>query len=690
MKEAVLDIAEIGHLNDELRAVYSRVMEDIENVNGYFVEKQKIRERNFRFYMGDQWTPQEEAAIRRQFRLAYKFNEIQHKVEHIIGSYTQTRMDVKCLPREYSDSAGAELLNFILKWAEQVSRYEYVEREVFRDGIVGAWGAAIVRWNVEDVVNGYPVVEKIPADELIWDINSKDIELKDARWMARIMYASKREAKDLFPGYEDIIDKAVSAEGQGELGIPPSVRQLRALNNSHYYDPEKDIIQIVEHYEKESISQYIVIDEISGNIKSFDDKGEAEEYYSGLVDGYIDNGEVLDNPDGTSRVLIEVVKKQVYWQTVLVQNFVLRRQLTDLPDFPFVVFFAYHHDGEPWSFVDNLIDPQILINRSFSTWDYQLGAATKNMVTVIPQLLMRGFSLYDFVRESSKNKPIIPVVRHDAVMQHPSQQALPQLFDNISFGIQRMNDYAGGRNTLGLQENAAESGRAVIARAEQGGLGRLPLFDNLKFWKRGVAERLVWWIKNYMSPGQVLRIIGEDKTVKFVELDDGILDTLQEVKVDIIVEEVSKSETVNERYFQQLKELFSVMPGVPPEVILRIMVPYTSLPESKKEEIMATLGGFMEYMNMVEKQKKEQKLVSQVQDSVIKKRLKEQMLQQDELQNNQNKIDIQQKQVKKKLDELQEMQEELEKGRLSAIINQINSKEDMQNFNKASMLNKLM
>jgi len=681
-------------LNDaSAEEMYSLVDSDISSVKDYFRDLNEKRERNFSFYKGNQWTAEEIQSIRRQFRIPYKFNEIRHKVDHLIGSYTQTRMDTKCIPRESSDSEAAELLNFVLKWVEQLNRIDYIEREVFRDAIVGGYGVSVVRWENENLVEGYPVVEKIPAEEIVWDVNAKDILLRDARWMARIMYAYRDEAKEMFPNYSEIIDGAAVLDpvmGEDSAISPQQRRVFETLRTGTNEFGLQEMVRIIEYYRKEKAKLFIVIDQISGKIKYFEQEKNAKEFYNGLVEGYIKATEVLDNPDGTSRVLLTSTYEDVYYQTIVIGDQVIEHNLVDLPFFPWVVCFAYFHDGDSWAFVDDLIDPQILVNRSFSMWDYEIGAASKNMMTVIPNLLATGFDMESFRSEASKNSPIIPVKTHLAIQQFPSGAAQPQLFENIGFGIQRMTDYAGGKNTLGLQENAAESGKAVIARAEQGGLARLPLFDNLKLWKEGVTERIVWWIKNYMTAGQIIRITGDDKNIKYLRLNDGLINTLQEVKTDIIVEEVARSESVNERYFQQLKELFMVVPGVPPEVMFRIMLPYSSLPETKKEELIQMIGGYQEYMTQQAMQQQQQKLFNQARDQVIKKQIKEQLTRGDDLQAKKEKVQREYNKIKKKQEEVERIKNELESGSLAANVKGVDSREDIQNLQREALLSKLL
>lgn len=617
---------------DQTSKILERVRNDFESVEQYFNDKNEQRKQNLDFYAGRQWSDAEITAHEEQNRNPFVFNEIQHKVDHLIGTQTQTRFDVKVMPREAGDEEPAQLLNSLVKWVEQVNNLEYIEKESFMDMLIGGGGVAQVRWEMEDIDRGYPVIEKIPANEVFWDANSKIMDLSDARWIGRLTYMSRMDAIELFPEYEEEIQKANATYRNGTN----FARLVYTHKQEEVFDQIKDeesreLVEVVEYYERAKIYLYVVHDDIAGKSLTFDNYKKAKAYYNGLIDKYTETGELLIHDDGSPKIGLVTNSTNAIFQTIIVGDQVISYEQTALHDFPYVVGFGYFHEGDYWGFVDSMIDPQILINRFFSQWDYQVGASAKNVVTVVPSLLRRDYGMEYLREELSKTAPIIPLLRHDALQFQPNQQVNPELFQAIQFGISRMTDYAGGRNALGLQENAAESGRAVIARAEQGGLARLPLFDQLRFFRLQLTYRIIWYLKNFMPPQQVIRIIGQDDRVSYVELDDQTLKTLRELKVDVLVDEAVKSDSVKERYFQQFKELFQVMPGLPPEIVTKIMLEFSNVPRSVKEEIINSLDFYKTYQQEQAEQQKMAKLENSVKDSLTKRQIKEEMMAQEEL-----------------------------------------------------------
>lgn len=670
----------------ELQIIYDRVVNNIKNVFDFFTKKHKRRNLCYDFYKGKQWTDEEIELHYEQNRLPVVFNEVQQKVDHLVGTETQTRMDIRVLARERGDEAAAELLTYIVKWVDQVNNMDYIQTEVFRDMAVGGASCVVVRWASEDIEYGFPAIEKVPINEMFWDYSAINPDLSDARWMARVSPRTRYEAAEIFPEFRNIIYSTPSAAQSTINWLLPEHRLKFINSNKGGYYSENDIIQIIEYYERKKIYTYLVCDEIAGKNNLFLTEKEANEFYDGLINEYLNQAEELNNPDGSERVSIVTLSKNIITQTIVIGETVVSHNDLDISNFPYVIAFSYYHEGDYWSFVDQLIDPQILINRFFSQWDYQLGLSPKNFITVVSSLLKKGFTEEDLTREISKTMSVIPVINHNAVEIREGPRITPELFQGINFAIMRMNDYAGGRNLLGLQENAAESGRAVIARAEQGGISRLPLFDALKRWRKSVTERIIYMIKNYMPPNQILRITGIDDEVQYVNLNDQIMDTLRELKYDIEIDEAEKAATMKERNFIQLKELFSIV-QMPPEILFPLMIEYSALPKSKKREILEQMEFYQQYTMMKAQQEREQKLTKEVEDSLIRKRIKDEMTLAEKIQDEADKLKRKQENIKTKLDDIEEakikmMGQQMTPEQINKLYNKLNTREELGNLTR--------
>jgi hypothetical protein len=615
---------------ENLSDVYTRIWEDIETARPLFIQAWDEARRNSAFVQGDQWDDEEREAHLRQNRIPYVFDQISPKVNAVLGVHSARRVEASVVPMEPGDEPTAYVANRLIKWCDQINRMDEVESEVFYDMIVKKAGCTVTRWALTDGLSGRPVVERIPIYQMMWDANSVDVSLSDAKWMARIIPISRQDAIERWPEFEEAIRNAAgfgneSTIARFEIMTPRQQYMAEAGRALKETDLRGDIIA-VEHFEKARQYIYIVVDQIANELTEYDEQSQAQNHLEGLMQQYMEGDTNMIDGEGNDLVSIVTLSKDIVIQTLIFGDEAVSREVTDLPDFPYQVSFCYHDDGEYWSFVDQLIDPQMFQNRMISELDNQIGRGNKNIMTVIEAKLKRGFSIENLNREASKVSPKIPVLAHDAINVVPNQPAQSDLVPAISMAISHMTDIVGGRNALGLQENAAESGAAVRARQEAAGMARMPVFAHINSWRRKVTEMALWYMRRYLAPEQQMRILGEDGKPEWIMLEQPILDSLASARMDIVISEAVDTVTAKERQFVQVKELFQTIgPALPPDVVVTTLLEYSSLEQTTKDRILSLIPSIQQYQQQQAEQQRMQKMQQSVQDSVMKKQMKDQL-----------------------------------------------------------------
>jgi hypothetical protein len=623
-------IARDAFADENLSDVYTRIWEDIETARPLFTQQWDEARRNSAFVQGNQWSDEEIEAHHRQNRIPYVFDQISPKVNAVLGVHSARRVEAQAIPTEPGDEPSAYVANRLIKWCEQINRMDEVENEVFYDMIVKKAGATVTRWALSDGLSGRPVVERIPIYQMMWDANSVDVSLSDAKWMARVLPVSRQDAIERWPEFDEAIRNAAgfgneSTVSRFEVMTPRQQYMSEAGRALKETDLRGDIIA-VEHFEKVRQYIYIVVDQVANEISEYDEQSLAQNHLEGLLTQYTEGDVNLLDSDGNDMVYIVTLSKDIVIQSLIFGDECVSREVTDLPDFPYQISFCYHDDGEYWSFVDQLIDPQLFQNRMISELDNQIGRGNKNIMTVIEAKLKRGFSIEKLSIEASKVSPKIPVLAHDAINVLPNQPAQSDLVPAISMAINHMTDIVGGRNALGLQENAAESGAAVRARQEAAGMARMPVFAHINSWRRKVSEMCLWYMKKYLAADQQMRILGEDGKPEWIMVPKEALDTLANAKMDIVINEAVDTVTAKERQFVQVKELFQTIgPMLPPDIVITTLLEYSSLEKVTKDKILGLIPSIQQYQQQQAEEAKQAKLQQSVEDSMKKKEMKEQM-----------------------------------------------------------------
>lgn len=619
---------------DELYEQYLKVKLDIEQAWLVFVPRNEKSRRNMHFCQVEQWTEGDRIAFEIQNRIPYILDQIGSKVNHLIGTQQSTRLDASVLAMERGDEAAAAQLSKLVKWSEQMNRIEDIESTIFRDAAIKAAGVSQVRWKMKDILNGYPAVEHIPLWQMVWDLATTEVDGSDIRWMARLQVQRQSSWIEQYPEYKDEIEMANVSYG--------NVVGSSCFNGIDIYDIMTDrqyqetqsfgtmesigrggFLVGVEYYERNIDYEYTVVDALQDAMIVFDNEGEASRYAEGLKDGYSEGGELLMDERGNDLVYVSTITKDCFYQTLIFGDKIAHKIKVNLPDFPYQIAYAYFDDGNYWSPVDSLIDPQILYNRLMSEWENQLGRANKDLTTVVVPML-DNLTMDDVNAMKSVTGASIPVKDQNAIKIHQNLPASPDIPIMLNTAADFMTTNVGGNNALGLQENAAESGKAVQYRQQAAGTGKLPLFDNLRRWRRKVTEMTVWLMKNFLDEAQVLRIVGKNgKTVEFIELDNGILDTIREMRTDILISEQADTETSKQMQYATMMEVFKVAGDtIPAELKVMMMIEMGDMDPDMKEKLLSGLEFYQTYQQQKMAMQEDEKLVSEVEKVIERQMIK--------------------------------------------------------------------
>lgn len=608
--------------------VFTNVMYDLERSYPYFADIHARFRRNVNFYANYQWTSQEIYAHQRQFRIPYVWNKVSQQINNVLGTQIQTKLDARANPIEPSDEMAAELLNKLIKWTEQLNDIDKIESDVFKSGLLGGIGVTQVKWDYSELHGGYPTVERIPSYQMVWDLNTTQIDFADCRWMARIIPMTRAEAYETLPEFAEQIERADRTYAHAFYIMKQAFTPLQSMayDNIGISTAARDLIYVVEHYERIRQFRYIVVDLINNTEPMvFESESEANEYYLGLVEGYVEGNKPLVDESGRDNVFVAEIKKDCFLQNVIIGNECVQSEMTDLSAFPYQVFFANYVDGDFWSYADALISPQRFINRMVSEWDLQIGRANKQFATVIEHKLANGWDFNRFMTARSQTGAAVPVQDHAAIQFHPNQPAHPDIPKVLSMSQGFMMELAGGANALGMQENAAESSKAVRARQAAAGLAKLPMYENLVRWRKAVTENIVWYLREYLPEDQIIRIIGPNNAATFVPLNNSDLETIKASRTDIAISQTVNSDIAREETLAELREFFQSMQGaIPGQVALPIMIELsTAIPPEVKEKLLSQMQFYQEWVQQQAQQQQQQKLQGRANDQVNTEYLRE-------------------------------------------------------------------
>jgi hypothetical protein len=292
-------------------------------------------------------------------------------------------------------------------------------------------------------------------------------------------------------------------------------------------------------------------------------------------------------------------------KTCIAHETLFSEETIDEPFYPISKYHPYFHDGEYWSPLDVQKDGQRFFNKMFTMADHWIGTQAKGLLLIDSKAPKQEREVVKKTFSTTGGAVDVSDVENYKLME--SKGPAPQLFSMLGLAQQNLSDNSGGKNFMGKKETASESGIAVRQRIEQGGLSQFVIYDNHRRWKIDVGTKLAWYLTTYMTYPTVVRIMGDElvqetmqkfqqtgmnwfKTnslrpgVGYMEINTGEHNTIEGIKVDVIVDEARWSVSKNQSTLETINGALQSNPlfaqTFPPEVLLELI----PLPFSEKEK----------------------------------------------------------------------------------------------------------
>ena len=498
-------------------------------------------ERDRDYRNGVQWTAEEVAALTKRKQPVITIDRIGPKIDFLVGMEASQRTDPKAFPRTPKEEEGANAASDSIRFVLDANRWDRVRSECFEFlAVEGTCGADI---SVTDDDKRDIKVLPIMWDRLFYDPHSRKRDFADAKYVGQFVWMDLEEAAEKYPGKEDILETTlttVSGEGDTFDDVP----------RKRWADPKRKRIRIAEMWSFEG-------------------------------------GKWMWSCFTKSGILKRMPSPYTDEMGVSVPGFIFGSNYVD-------------RDGNRFGVVRRWISLQDEINKRRSKAMH----------------LMNVRQTYGNQIIGDKNKLRNELARPDGHVEMAGGAKF-----NEDFGVIPTNDMAAAQFQL-LQEAKTEidavgvnaalsgtesrnmSGRALMARQEQG-LNELgPTFDNFKQWQLDVYRAIWCRIRQFWTAEKWVRVTDDERNVKFVGLNTpitlgeqlieeakrtgqyeegmeerakampqlqtvvGTRNNVAQMDVDIVLDTVPASASLQIEQFQALADLAGKGVPIPPDALI--------------------------------------------------------------------------------------------------------------------------
>lgn len=578
---------------DAFAAIKQNVLEDLKGNARWYSDAKT----DYDFEAGRQLNTEDEAKLEAAGRLHVTFNRVKPTVDVICGMEVQNRQEVKCFPRttaspypEVDPATGQEMppkptdddaevnegMSEAIRWARDNCDAEDEESDAFRDTVIAGMGWTETRMDYETDPEGRIAVERDDPMEMVWDCAATKRNLDDARRLGRIRRdIAIEDARSMFPGVDDTdLHAGWAQEGQDDAdSIDHDREKARSYGNQGTKEKPRARVTIVIAEWHETATKYQVINPADGQ-PIIVDKKKLEAFEK-----------IIDPQTGQPIQLTSSPVKERCWYRAFLGSKLLgkvqKAPCESSPSYRCITGYRDRNRKQWYGIVRHMRDPQKWANKFFSVALEQIATAGKGL------LAERGAFEDDKKAEQewakTGNITWLKTGMIERVAPKPQPPMLTGLADLMTLSLQAIRDVTGvNQEALGSTDRT-QAASLEYQRTKQASVILSSLFDSLRRYHKENGRLLIWFIREYISDGRLIRILGPNGTPKIISLIKQP-DTLQ---YDIVVDEAPSSPNQKEAAWMVTQQIMPVLMKdgqTPPQVLLEFLRS-SPLPESNVQRI---------------------------------------------------------------------------------------------------------
>ena len=462
------------------------------------------------YYRGEQWDEFDMQQLDDQGRPALTINTILPTINAVLGEQSTKKADIQFKPRGGGNQGIADVLTKVYQQIADNNKLDWVEAQVFSDGLIQDRGYFDVRIDFSDHIQGEVKIEaKDPIDILI-DPDAKHYdprtwnEIFESKWM------SLDEVEEVYG--QDKADKLrMLAETGTTLGADSMEFEEERYGDTDEYnygqqypgDPENArmlrSIRVIER-------QYYRLKECM--------------YYVDVVTG--DMREIPYNwgkkkrEDFAKRFGLDIMTKtvrKVRW-TVTADTVVLYDDWSPYAHFTIIPYFPYFRRGKPFGMVRNLLSPQEQLNK-ITSQELHIVNTTANSGWIVENGSLSGMTADDLEEHGAETGLVLEFNRGSTPPAKIPPNQIPTGLDRLGQKASRnIKEISGITDAMLGQDSPEVSGVAIQQKQNRGStMLQVPL-TNLAKTRQYLAEQILKLVQAYYTEERIIQITDEEDPYK--------------------------------------------------------------------------------------------------------------------------------------------------------------------------------
>jgi hypothetical protein len=520
------------------------------------------------FFLGKQWDEKVKKQLDRQRRPALTINKILATIGTLMGDQIQNRTEIAFRAKRPGFDPVAAALIKLFKHISDDNQLDWLRAEVFADGIITSRGFYDVRLKFDDNLMGEVGIELLNPKNVLIDPTAEDFDPRKwmdvitTKWYSLIEIENtwgKDAAKELKGAIQSGgLYNADVIESQRDRFGSPTARGWYDSNDN----PQSRLVRVIERQYRETTRQEHFVDLTTGDIRPVPETWDRDRI-AAVVEQY----QFAVVPRDTTRIR---------WCTVA-GSLVLHHEWSPYKNMTVVPYFPYARRGRTMGLVENLLDPQEILNK-VSSQELHVVNTTANSGWKVKAGALTNMSLRDLEERGAETGLVIETngdPDKDLVKIQPNQY--PTGLDRASYKaeehiktISMVTDTMMGndREDVAAKAITAKQGRSAAVHAK-------PL-DNLARSDFFLARAILDIVQEFYSEPRVYNIVTDRLTgaatpVGFNQPDPAtgeIVNDLTLGEFHVIVTATPAREAFEDSQFEQAVQLRELLGDQVPATVL--------------------------------------------------------------------------------------------------------------------------
>lgn len=544
--------------------VWNRYQFCRDNGHIHFINKAEKCER---FFSGDQWDKNDLAKLRQQRRPALTINKILPTMGAVMGEQIKNRAEINFRPRMESYAETADALNKVFKQISDVNQLNWLRSQMFDDGVITSRGFLDVRMDFSKSLKGEVKIASINPKNVVID---PDGELMDpdtwsevivTKWLTAddiaVLYSEedadilRRKDGSAFPyGYDSITEERDRFGPRTTYGYNEATASANQRN-----------IRIIDRQYRKLAKQDFFVDPKTGDMRPVPagwDKARVK---------------LICNEFGFE--ILKRMVRRIRW-TVIADDVVLHDDWSPYEHFTTVPYFPYFRYGNAIGLVENLLDPQELLNKTTSQELHVINSSA-NGGWKVKQGALANMSVEELEANGAMTGLVLELTGDLDEVEKLQPNATPQGLDRMSYKAEEhIKSISNVSDSMVGQDRADVAAKAIQEKKQSGQVTLVKPLDNLTRTDTFLARAVLSLVQRFYTQERLITFTQDELTGKTGSIvinqrtpEGNIANDLTLGEFDIVVESVPVKSTLEDSQFEQVSALKEMGVAIPDEVLIQ-------------------------------------------------------------------------------------------------------------------------